>query len=225
MNSGRLYVVATPIGNLSDMTFRALEALKACDLIACEDTRQTLKLLNHYGIQKPLFTIFGPREKREAGRVLKSLEQGKSVALVTDAGTPALSDPGNEIVRQVRRSGFPVEPVPGPSAPAALASVSGAADQGFIFLGFLPRKKSKIKRELERFAGLELPVIFFESPFRVVQTLQAAGNVFGNGAFCLVGREMTKKFEETISGSIADVLGKISGRENLGEFTILIKPS
>ncbi len=206
------------------MTFRAVDTLKAVDWILCEDTRRTLQLLNHFGIKKPLLTIFGPKEKRETARVLRLLDEGKSAALVSDAGTPGLSDPGNFLVKEARSAGFNVVPIPGPSAGAALASVSGVCEDGFIFLGFLPRKKSKIIRELTEAAAPGKPVIFFESPFRVLETLQIAQGVFGAEAYCLVGREMTKKFEEFISGKLSEVPLMLEAGKILGEFTVLIKP-
>ncbi len=222
--SGRLFVVATPIGNLEDITLRGLATLKLADWIACEDTRRTLMLLNHFGIKKPLLTIFGPREKRETDRVIRILSEGKTVALVTDAGTPGLSDPGNYLVNETRRAGFPIEPIPGAAAAAALASVSGVCEDGFIFLGFLPRKKSKIVKELKESAQVGKPIIFFESPFRVIETLKIAEGVMGKEAFCIIGREMTKKFEEFISGTLADVSEKLVTTKILGEFTVLIRP-
>lgn len=224
MSSGTLFSVATPIGNLNDLTFRALEVLKKADRIACEDTRRTLQLLRHFGIEKPLVTIFGPKEKRETPAILRLLEEGKSVALVTDAGTPGLSDPGNFLVRSARERGFRIEPVPGASAVAAIVSASGVCEDGFIFLGFLPRKKSKIKRQLAQALSAERAVIFYESPFRVVETLEIAREIFGPECFCLIGREMTKKFEEFIAGPLGDAPEKLKQKEILGEFTVLIKP-
>ena len=223
-SQGVLYMVATPIGHLSDITLRALEILKACDYAACEDTRRTLKLFNHFGISKPLINLYGFKERAQSAKILRLLQDGKSVALVTDAGTPGLSDPGNLLAREARKAGIPVLPIPGVSAPAALASVSGLTSDGFIFLGFLHRKKSKIRKELESSARPGLPLIFFESPYRVVETLGIAQEVFGPDAECVAGREMTKKFEEYISGTVAEVLAKLSAREILGEFTILIQP-
>ncbi|MBI2915389.1 MAG: 16S rRNA (cytidine(1402)-2'-O)-methyltransferase, partial [Elusimicrobia bacterium] len=191
--------MATPIGNLSDITVRALEVLKQVDLIACENTVHTLKLLNHYGLQKTLLTIFGPRETRGTERVLFSLSQRMSVALLSDAGTPAISDPGNELVRQVREEGYRIEPIPGPSAVACALSVSGCAEKGFIFLGFLHRSKGKMKKEILAYENQKLPIVFFESPFRIVRTLRILSEILGRETFCWVGREMTKKFEETLS--------------------------
>ena len=217
-------MVATPIGNLSDISPRALEVIKASDWVACEDTRRTLKLFNHYGITRRLVTLIGPKERAQSAKILRLLEEGQSVALLTDAGTPALSDPGNLLVASAREAGISVLPVPGPSAPAALASVSGLCADGFIFLGFLPRKKSKIRKELESSSSLGIPVIFFESPYRVQETLGIALEVLGPDARCVVGREMTKKFEEYVSGTLAQVAEKLSAKEMLGEFTVLIAP-
>ncbi len=223
-SSGTLYVLATPIGHMGDLTFRALEVLKQVHWIACEDTRRTLKLLNHYGISKPLLTIFGPREKRETPRILNLLRESQSVAVVTDAGTPGISDPGHWIVRSAMEAGFRVEPIPGVSALACALSVSGCAENGFIFLGFLPRKKSKIKRQLESAAQCERAIVFYESPYRVQDTLEAAREVFGDEIFTWVGREMTKKFEEYLSGPLGALADKIKDREILGEVTVILKP-
>lgn len=215
--------MGTPIGNLSDLTLRALETLKQVDWIACEDTRQTLKLLNHYGIHKSLLSIFGPKEKREVPKILELLSASKSVALLTDAGTPGISDPGNLLVSEIRKCGFQVEPVPGVSAVSCAVSASGLCQEGFLFLGFLRRKKGKIKAELSKAGEQNLPIIFFESPFRIADTLDLALEVFGPKTFCWLGRELTKKFEEQISGRLPEVIGKIKDREILGEITVILK--
>ena len=222
---GTLYVVGTPIGNLSDITERALAALKRADRVVCEDTRRTLKLLNHYGIHKPLLAVFAAKEKSEVPKILNLLESGQSLALVTDAGTPGVSDPGSWIVSAARRNGFRVEPVPGVSAIACALSMCGFAQDGLVFLGFLPRSPNKIRRELARAAELGLALAFFESPFRVVKTLTLASEVLGPGASCLVAREMTKKFEEYLDGTLEEVLARLRGREFLGEATILLRKS
>ena len=216
--------MATPIGHLSDVTLRALEVLKQADAIACEDTRRTLKLLNHFGIRKPLLTIFGPREKTSVSKVLEFLSLSKSVALVTDAGTPGISDPGSLIAAKAREKGYPVVPVPGACALAAALSVSGLSENGFIFLGFLRRKKSKIKKELEQGKNLGTAIVFYESPFRIIRSLESAREVLGGGARCFVAREMTKMFEEYLSGSLDGVLEKMKGKEILGELTVVLKP-
>ncbi len=221
-NRGILYVVATPIGNLKDVTVRALEVLKSVDTILCEDTRRTLQLLTHYGIQKPLLSVFGPKEKRETPRILQILSCGQSLALVSDAGTPALSDPGSFIVRTVRESGYRVEPIPGASSLTCALSVVGLKSDGFVFLGFLQRRKIRIEKELVKAASLGYAVIFFESPYRLVKTLEVAQGVLGKETFCWVGRELTKKFEEIIEGSLGEVLNKIQGKEILGELTVIL---
>ena len=222
---GVLYVVATPIGNLADVTLRALEVLKQVDTIACEDARRSLKFLTHYGIHKPVITVFGPKEKKESFKIVRLLLEGRSVALLSDAGTPSISDPGNFIVRTVRDEGLRIEPIPGVSAVACALSVSGCSDQGFIFLGFLKREKSKIKRMLLLANASRLPIIFFESPYRLLKTLEIASEIFGGSAFCWIGREMTKKFEEHFFGPLEKVLNQIKTREILGEITVILRPS
>jgi 16S rRNA (cytidine1402-2'-O)-methyltransferase len=224
VQGGTLYMVATPLGNLSDITLRALETLKGVDRIACEDTRRTLKLLTHFGIHKPLLSIVAPREERESGKVAWALSKGESVALVTDAGTPGLSDPGHAVVRAVRAAGFPIVPIPGPSASACALSVCGFGENGFVFMGFLHRSPGKIRKELRLAAASGRPILFYESPFRVMKTLALAEEVFGPEARCFIGREMTKKFEEYLEDSLGGMRRRLEGRELLGEFTILIAP-
>lgn len=221
-DKGILYIVGVPIGNLQDITFRALEILKKTDWIACEDTRRTLKLLNHYGIQKSLLTIFGPKERNAASKILNLLSEGKSVALLTDSGTPGISDPGSFVVGSAREKGFSVQPVPGVSALTCALSVFGIPEDGFVFLGFLKRDKGKIKKELSEAAQLKRSVVFFESPYRIAKTLGIACELFGKETFCLVAREMTKKFEEYLSGRLGEIAEKIQNKENLGEFTVIL---
>ncbi|OGR82537.1 MAG: 16S rRNA (cytidine(1402)-2'-O)-methyltransferase [Elusimicrobia bacterium RIFCSPHIGHO2_01_FULL_64_10] len=221
---GTLYAVATPIGHMGDITLRALEVLKGADLIACEDTRRTLRLLNHYGISKPLLPVYAPKEKRQSAKILEALSLGKSVAMVTDAGTPGVSDPGSWLAREAAAGGYRVVPIPGPSAVSCAASVCGLASDGFIFLGFLPRKKSKIKRELEAAGRLKKAVIFFESPYRIAATLALAAETLGGDAPCWLGREMTKQFEETFRGTLAGVSEALSKKQVQGEVTVVIAP-
>ncbi len=218
-------MVGTPIGNLGDLTLRALEVLKSSNRIVCEDPRQTLKLLTHYGIQKPLFTISGPKEKRDSEKVLDFLSRGENLALVTDAGTPGVSDPGAWLVDLARRSGFSVVPIPGVSAVSCAVSVAGYLEGGFIYLGFLHRKKGKLKKEILKAAEGARAIVFFESPYRVIKTLEAIREVLGDGARCWVGREMTKKFEEYFEGTLAEVLEKLKNQKILGEFTVILKLS
>ncbi len=222
--TGTLYVIGTPIGNLGDFTFRALEALKNSAQVACEDTRKSVQLLNHYGVHKPLFSIFGPKEKKELPRVTEILARGESVALLTDAGTPAVSDPGAWLAREVGAQGFRVEALPGPSAVTCAVSVSGIVDKGFIFLGFLPRRDSRIKKILSESAALGEPLIFFESPYRVLNTLELAAEALGPETECWIGRELTKKFEEHLHGTVTAVRQNLAAKEILGEFTVIFKP-
>ena len=217
-------MVATPIGNLGDLTFRALEVLKSSDRILCEDPRQTLKLLSHYGIQKPLFTVSGPRERRDSDKVLQYLAQGQNLALVTDAGTPGVSDPGAWLADAARRGGFDVVPIPGVSAVACAVSVAGYLENGFVYLGFLHRKKGKLKKELVGASSGSRAVLFFESPHRIIKTLEAAQEALGNAVVCWIGREMTKKFEEYYEGPLADVIEKLKRGKVMGEFTVILKP-
>ena len=218
-----LFVVATPIGNLEDITLRALETLKKADCIVCEDTRRTLKLLTHYDIRKPLLSIFGPKERRETDKILKLLSEGKNVALVSDAGTPGLSDPGNVVVAAARENKFRIIPVPGACAISSALSASGLAGDGFVFLGFLRRAPGKVRKELKKAAENGLAIVFYESPYRVVKTLELAAEVLGENASCFIGREMTKKFEEFLNGSLKEVASLLEKREILGEFTVVLK--
>lgn len=219
-----LYVVGTPIGNLSDFTFRAIEVLKSVDCLLCEDTRETAKLLHRYGIEKKLFPIPAQREKRETQKVLQLLSQGKSVALLSDAGTPAISDPGNFMVHSARNEGFVVKAVPGCSAVTSAVSISGLCNNGFLFLGFLHRRKARMKNEFLQCKKIERPIVFFESPYRILQTLKVAEETLGRDALCWVGRELTKKFEEQFSGTLEQVIEKLEGRAILGEVTAILKP-
>ncbi len=220
---GALRVVGTPIGNLGDLTFRAAEVLRSSDRIVCEDPRQTLKLLSHFGIQKPLFTISGPKEKRDAQRVLDFLARGENLALVTDAGTPGVSDPGAWLVDAARARGFEVVPIPGVSAVSTAVSVAGALEDGYVYLGFLHRKKGKLKKELKQAAEGSRAILFFESPHRIIKTLEAAREVLDESTICWIGREMTKKFEEYYEGTLAEVIEKLKSGKVLGEFTVILK--
>lgn len=223
LNGGILYVVATPIGNLKDITLRALEVLKSVDSIFCEDSRRTLQLLNHYTIRKPLTSVFGHKEKRETSKILELLSSGKSIALVCDAGTPAVSDPGSFIVHAVRDCGLRVESIPGPSSVTAALSISGCGSDGFLFLGFLSRRKSRIGKELREANSFGKAVVFFESPYRVLKSLGIAQEILGKDIFCWIGRELTKKFEETISGSLEHVIQRLQSRKILGEFIVILE--
>jgi 16S rRNA (cytidine1402-2'-O)-methyltransferase len=218
-----LYVVATPIGNLEDLSPRAAKTVGAVSAIACEDTRRTLKLLRHLGVHKPLIRYDDHVHGRALPEILSRLKAGEDVALVTDAGTPGVSDPGSRLVKAVLEGGIAVISVPGPSAALTALAGSGFPTDGFTFLGFLSRRSIRIRRELES-AGRERAIIFFESVFRLKDTLEEARTVFGEIP-CAVGRELTKIHEEFIRGTISEVIAALAARkELLGEATVVLAP-
>ncbi len=219
---GTLFITATPIGNLGDITIRALETLKSVDVIACEDTRHTLRLLNHFEIKKPLISCRAQNEEKAAVRICSILEEGKDVAFVSDAGTPGISDPGSRLVRIVREEGYDVIPVPGVSAFAAICSIGGMSGKTFTFDGFLSPKKGKRLKRVRELLEREENFVLYESPFRIVKLLNDISSVDPSREV-LVGREMTKNFEEYLSGNAEDVLKILEKRENLkGEFSLLV---
>jgi len=217
-----LYLVATPIGNLKDITLRALEILKSADVIAAEDTRRTEQLLRHYEIPGRFLLSFhehsGPGRVRE---IVSLLKEGKSAALVTDGGTPLISDPGFPLVREAIREGIPVEAVPGPSAVVAALVSSGLPTERFTFQGFLPARSGARKRELKEAAGLDHTLIFYESPYRVGAVLGEMAEIFGERE-AAVSRELTKKFEETLRGTLGELAEKFRGKKVLGEIVIVV---
>ncbi len=222
---GTLFIVATPIGNLGDITLRALDTLRKVDTIACEDTRVTAKLLAHYEIKKPLI-IFHARNARAATpRALRLLQEGKDVALVTDAGTPGISDPGNELVRSVREAipNVRIEVIPGASALTAALSIAGATTATFIFLGFLPHKKGR-KKIFEEIANESRPVVCYESPHRILKTLQSLFDTLPHHCTVTVARELTKIHESIIQGSAKEVQEHFvtTPEEVRGEFVLII---
>lgn len=219
--SGTLYVVATPIGNLDDITLRALQTLKAVDLIACEDARQTLKLLRRYEIpDKPLLTHHAFNERSTTERIIAELQQGKSVALVSDAGTPAISDPGFYLVRAAWERGVRIEPIPGPSALVAAISVSPIPIRRFCFEGFLPQKKGRRAR-LKRLAELGETIALYESPHRILKLLDELIEHFSNPTVMLA-RELTKLHEEILVGKASELKAKLAERKILGEFVVIV---
>ncbi len=221
--TGTLYVVATPIGNLGDITLRALETLQQVDLIAAEDTRHTRRLLQHYNIDTPLISFHQHSGQGRVEQIIQRLLKGESVALVTDAGTPSISDPGGVLVAEAHRHGIRVVPVPGASALTALLSVSGLPTHRFRFEGFIPRKEGARRKFFERIAGEEMVVVFFESPHRLLKTLQTAHEVLGEREV-VVGRELTKQFEEVFRGRLSDALAHWQAKPPKGEFVVAIAP-
>ena len=220
--AGILYVVATPIGNLEDVTLRALRILREVSLIAAEDTRRTARLLQHYSISTRTTSLHAHNEHEKARALIDRLQAGDSVALVSDAGTPLVSDPGHELVRQARAAGIRVEAIPGPSAVMAALAASGWGAEGFTFLGFPPYRSSDRKRWIERLVNLGQLTVIFEAPHRLIKTLDELGEVFGPEHVIGVGRELTKTHEELVIGPIS--AAKTRFHEPRGEFTLLIPP-
>ena len=222
---GRLLIVATPIGNLDDISPRARAALEQADLVACEDTRRTGRLLGHLGIKKKLLSLHEHNERQRLPRLLDLLSQGQTVALTSDAGTPLLSDPGFLLVREAIGQGIPVEHLPGPSAVLTALVVSGLPPYPFTFAGFPPPKSGKRKRFFARFADLDHTLIFFESPHRLLASLGDALDELGDRPAAL-GRELTKLHEEVLRGSLAELLKVLEARASLkGEFVLVVGSS
>jgi 16S rRNA (cytidine1402-2'-O)-methyltransferase len=216
-----LYLVATPIGNLEDITLRALRTLKECDLVAAEDTRRTGQLLRHFGISKPLLSYFKFSEAKRSEEILERLSHGEKIALVTDAGSPGISDPGERVVKAAIGAGFRVESVPGPSAVIAALTASGLPAGEFHFIGFLPHKSGQRRKKLESLKVFDGTLVLYESPYRVEKLLGELKEVFG-GAQIVLARELTKRFEEFLRGTPAELLEIMQHRRARGEFVVLI---
>lgn len=221
LQPGTLYLVATPIGNLEDITLRALRTLRDCDAIAAEDTRHTGRLLQHFGIRKPLLSTHHFNEARRSAELLDRLRRGERLALVTDAGTPGISDPGQRVVRAVLDAGCRVEAVPGPCAFIAALAASGLPTDTLHFIGFLPHKSGQRRRQLEALAPLEGTVALYESPYRIERLLTELAEILPARPV-VIAREVTKRFEEHLRGSPAELLASTRGRAWKGECTILI---
>ncbi len=218
---GTLYLVATPIGNLEDMSPRAIRILHEVNLIAAEDTRHTGNLLKHFEIQTPLTSYFEHNKLSKLDLILENLSSG-DVALVSDAGTPAINDPGYELVRAALASGFDVVPVPGPSAPVAALAVSGLPTDSFLYLGYLPHKKSERRKFTAQVSEMPYTLIFLESPHRILESLEDLLSAFGDRRIC-VAREMTKMFEEYWRGTISGAMEYFKTKEVRGEFTLVVE--
>jgi 16S rRNA (cytidine1402-2'-O)-methyltransferase len=219
--SGTLFVVATPIGNLEDITLRALRVLREVDLVACEDTRRTRALLTHFDIHKPTVSYYEHNKLARGPQLLRDLAAGRSIALVTDAGTPGISDPGILLVREARAQGIRVVPIPGPAAVVTALSASGLAADGFVFDGFLPVKPGKRLHRLQALRELGSTIVVYESPHRIVATLGAIGEVFGD-LEVVVARELTKQYEEIVTATPAMHLARLATATPRGEFTVVI---
>ena len=221
---GRLVIIATPIGNLGDMSPRAIESLKACDLILAEDTRQTKKLLSHFGLAGHVESFHEHNEDKKANSVLDRLQGGLVVGLVSDAGTPTLSDPGFKLVRRARELGIRIEPIPGPFAAALAVAASGLPPTPFAFYGFAPRKAGERRHFYEELAERSMTAVVYESPNRLVASLRDALAAMGEIEIT-IGRELTKLHEELLSGTISSVVADLESRESIrGEVTIVFAP-
>ena len=221
--TGCLYLVATPIGNLEDITLRALRILKEADQIACEDTRHTQKLLSHYNIRKPLVSYHEHNEMTRAPELVLAMEAGARIALVSDAGMPLVSDPGYRLVTLCLRHRVPVVPIPGPSALLAALSASGLPNEEFLFAGFLPARSGERRRALERLRIEDRTIILYEAPHRVEEALSDAREILGDRPACLA-REVTKLHEEFRRGSLSELSSSLLERPARGEITLLIAP-
>src|ERR1051326_5034801 len=218
MPTGTLYVVATPIGNREDITLRALRGLKEVEFIAAEDTRHTLHLLRHYQIEKPLISYHQWNEAKRTTEFLDKLRAGRSIALVSDAGTPGISDPGARVIRACVETGVAIVPIPGASALITALVASGLDTDEFRFVGFAPNKSSQRQRLLRSLTNETCTVVIYESPFRIMKFLEDARAILGERRM-VVARELTKKFEEILRGTPGEILKKLEGRSIKGEFT------
>ena len=217
-----LYIIGTPIGNLGDISFRAVEILKTADLVACEDTRRTLKLLNHLEIRVKMLSCRSQNEGFAAKKVIAALDEGQTVAYASDAGTPALSDPGAVLASMAAAAGHEVIPIPGASAFASLLSVSGGMDKTIVFEGFLSPKQGRRRARLRELLAMKAGIVLYESPFRILKLLEDIVEI-DNKRYICIGREMTKVHEEYIRGTAGDILASLMARkEQIGEFSVYI---
>jgi 16S rRNA (cytidine1402-2'-O)-methyltransferase len=221
-SKGRLYIVATPIGNLEDFTFRALRILKEVDFIACEDTRQTIKLLNKYDIKKRLISYYQPREQRRIPQIIQILKEGKDIALVSDSGTPALSDPGFRLVKEAIKEAIKIIPIPGASALTSALCASGLPTDKFLFIGFPPAKKEAAKKELIALKNEEATLIFYLPSRKMQFFLRLIEETLGNREV-VIAREMTKLYEEFLRGKAKELVERLKNINLKGETTILIQ--
>ena len=219
---GTLYVVATPIGNLEDITLRALRILGSVDLIAAEDTRHTRKLLTHHGIARPLLSHHAHNETHRATHLLNLLQGGKSIALVTDAGTPGIADPAYALLQALLPHAIPIVPIPGPSAALAALTISGLPMDRFVFEGFLPIKSGRRRQRLEILREEPRTIVLYESPHRLLRLLQEMVACFGAERPVVIARELTKRFEEVVRGTTATLLETFRDRAIRGEFTLVV---
>ncbi len=224
MSQSGLYVVATPIGNLEDISYRAVRILSEVDLVAAEDTRHSALLLSHYGIKTPMQALHEHNEEQVTGRILERITSGQAIALISDAGTPLISDPGYRLVRAAREAGLPVYTVPGPSAVTAALSIAGLPPDHFVFEGFLPSKTAARKKALEQLCRETRTLVFFESSHRIEAAINNMAEIFGPQRLAAVCRELTKKFETVLRAPLAEIGEKLASDKNQtrGEFVIVV---
>jgi len=223
LTPGTLYLVATPIGNLEDITLRALRVLKECDVVAAEDTRRSGQLLKHFGISRPLLSYFQFNEAKRSEEIIQRLQRGEKVALVTDAGSPGISDPGERVVKVAILAGLRVESVPGPSALVAALTASGLPTDEFHFIGFLPHKSGQRRNKLESLNAVNGTLVFYESPYRIEKLLVELNDIFPERTVVLA-RELTKKFEEFLRGKPQELIDIAKKRSMKGEFVVMLAP-
>ena len=221
IQNGTLYLVATPIGNLEDITYRAVKVLTSVDLIAAEDTRKTKILLDHYHISKPMMSYYSYNEQARAPQLIEKLLAGQTIALVSDAGTPGISDPAFHIVQQALENGIAIIPIPGPAAFIAALVASGLPTDRFVFEGFLPLKKGR-KTKFELLKSENRTIIIYESPHRIIKTLTDIQTALGN-RHVVIARELTKKFEEIVRGAVSSVLTELTKKSPRGEYVVIIE--
>ncbi len=218
---GKLYICATPIGNLKDITLRVLDTLNEVDLIAAEDTRHTLKLLNHFDIKKPLISYFEHNKQYKGAVLINELKSGKNVALVSDAGTPVISDPGEQLVKECIENGIEIESLPGPCAAITAMTLCGLDSKRFMFYGFLPHKKQDKIKELEEIKNIKYTLVFYEAPHKLVSTLECINEVFGNRDIAIL-RELTKIHNEALRMSVTDAISYYNEKEPKGEYVLCV---
>lgn len=219
--NGVLYVIATPIGNLKDITLRAIEVLQGVDLVVAESRERALKLLNHLSIRKPIITINSYNEERKAKGIGAQIASGKSCALISGAGTPCISDPGGLVVKACYDAGVDVKAIPGPSAAAAAISISGLYVDRFLFYGFLPQRQGKKRKVLRELSTFPYPIVFFESPRKLIETLRNMREELGNRSAVVI-KEMTKIYERVMRGDMDELIAALSDEEQKGEYLVIV---
>jgi 16S rRNA (cytidine1402-2'-O)-methyltransferase len=219
--SGKLYICATPIGNLSDITFRVLDTLKEVDIIAAEDTRHTLKLLNHFDIKKPLISYYEHNKMYKGAKIIELLKEGKNIALVSDAGTPVISDPGEQLVKECIENQIEIESLPGACAAVTAITLCGLDTKRFIFHGFLPHKKQDKLKELNSLKDFTYTLVFYEAPHKLKATLECMLEVFGDRDIAIL-RELTKKYEQVLRLPLSESIKHFEENEPMGEFVLVV---